>query len=134
MGRSALLNTANILMLATAAHGVCPARQGLGKKRCRVYCVTAVLAACRQCAAQMRRPPTPWLSEGTAPNGTAAPVIGIPILRLNQLQPRDCTHLHHLNEGVPLSSSGASTSELKASVATYQTPAFNHVVKRHIQT
>ena len=55
-----------------------------------------------RCSIQMRRSPTPWLSEGTAPNRTAAPVIGIPILRLNQLQPGGYTQLHHLNEDVPL--------------------------------
>ena len=102
MGRTALLNIANILVLAAAAHGVYPAHLGLGKKRCRVTSVTTVLAACRQCAAQMRRSPTPWLSEGTAPNRTAAPAIGIPILRLNQLQPGGCTQLHHLNEAMCL--------------------------------
>ena len=110
MGHSALLNIANVLVLATPAHGVYPAHLGLGKKRCRVTCVTTVLAACRQCAAQMRRSPTPWLSEDTAPNRTAAPAIGIPILRLNQLQPGGCTQLHHLNEAMPFRTAGWSSS------------------------
>ena len=110
MGHTALLNIANILVLAAAAHGVYPAHLGLGKKRCRMTSVTTVLAACRQCAAQMRRSPTPWLSEGTAPNRTAAPAIGSPTIRLNQLQPGGCTQLHHLNEAMLLRAAARASS------------------------
>ena len=131
MGCSALLNIANILVLATAAHGVDSARLGLGKTRCRVTSVTTVLAACRQCRPcgyQMRRSPTLWLSEGTASNRTTAPAIGMPMLRLKQLQPGGCTRYPASPPGRECTPSSrcASTSELKASVATYLTPTFNH--------
>ena len=46
MGHTALLSNADILVVATPAHEVYPAHPGLGKKRCRVTCVTTVLAAC----------------------------------------------------------------------------------------
>ena len=48
----------------------------------------------------MRRLPPPWLSEDTASDRSAAHAIGMPILRVYQLQPRGCTQLHHLNEAM----------------------------------
>ena len=72
----------------------------------------------------MSRSPTPWLSEGTAPNRTAAHAIGIRILSLNQLQPGGCTQLHHLNEDVPLRAAvRASPSWWHRRTPTYLRPS-----------
>ena len=72
----------------------------------------------------MSRSPTPWLSEGTAPNRTAAHAISILILSLNQLQPGGCTQLHHLNEDVPLRAAvRASPSWWHRRTPTYLRPS-----------
>ena len=58
----------------------------------------------------MRRLPTPWLSEDTAPGRSASHAIGEPISRLNQLRPGGCTQLHHLNEAMPFRTAGRRPS------------------------
>ena len=58
----------------------------------------------------MSRSPTPWLLGDTSHDRTAAPAIGNPNLRLNQLQPGGCTQLHHLNEAMPFRTAGRTSS------------------------
>ena len=58
----------------------------------------------------MSRSPTPWLLGDTSHDRTAAPAVGNPNLRLNQLQPGGCTQLHHLNEAMPFRTAGRTSS------------------------
>ena len=72
----------------------------------------------------MSRSPTPWLLGDTSHDRTAAPAIGNPNLRLNQLQPGGCTQLHHLNEDVPLRAAvRASPSWWHRRTPTYLRPS-----------
>ena len=58
----------------------------------------------------MSRSPTPWLSGDILHDRTAAPAIGSPTIRLNQLQPGGFTQLHHLNEAMLLRAAGHASS------------------------